>query len=236
MLEPVLKIFCQRESRRVTALWIFLQALQANRGKLAIYLRIQQARFARLGLDEQSERFVRSLCSKRRLVGKQLVKYCAQSVHVCRACKLGIFTASLFWCHVTRGAHYSWCVREGALRFDQSREAEIGQMRFAVCVEQNVSRFDVAMEDSVLVRVMDRARYFGDYFCRLPHGHWRTAYHFIKLAAFDELHAEVAGTIALAHFVDGNDARVIKTRGGCRFAAKALQVRSAGPLTKLKNF
>ena len=50
MLEPVLQIFCQRESRRVTALWILLEALQANRGKLAVYLRIQQARFARLGL------------------------------------------------------------------------------------------------------------------------------------------------------------------------------------------
>src|SRR5947199_2153972 len=109
-------------------------------------------------------------------------------------------------------------------------------MWFAVCVEQNVSRFDVTMKDSVLVREMNRACHFGDYFCRLPHRHWRTAYHVIKLAALDKLHAEVAGTITLAHFVDGNDACVIKTRGGCRFPAKALQVRSAGPLTNLKNF
>jgi hypothetical protein len=109
-------------------------------------------------------------------------------------------------------------------------------MRFAVCVEQNVSRLDVTMKDAVLVRVMDRARHFGDYFRRLPHRHWRTAYHFIKLTAFDKFHAEIAGAVALAHFVDGNDARVIKTRGGCRFAAKTFQVCSAGPLTKLKNF
>src|SRR2546421_10944087 len=89
-------------------------------------------------------------------------------------------------------------------------------MRFAVRVEQNVSRLNVAMEDSVFVCVMNRARYFGDYFRRLSHRHWRTANHFIKLAAFDELHAEVAGAVTLAHFVDGNDARVIKTCGGCR--------------------
>ena len=88
----------------------------------------------------------------------------------------------------------------------------------------------------MLVRVMDSARHFGDYFRCLPHGHRRTAYHFIQLAAFDELHAEVAGTITLAHFVDGNDARVIKTRRGSGFPAKTLQVRSAGPLSKPKNF
>ena len=109
-------------------------------------------------------------------------------------------------------------------------------MRFAVRVEQNVSRLNVAMEDSVFVCVMNRARYFGDYFRRLSHRHWRTANHFIKLAAFDELHAEVAGAVTLAHFVDGNDARVIKTCGGCRFPTKALHVRSAGPLTNPKNF
>src|SRR5215510_15359 len=109
-------------------------------------------------------------------------------------------------------------------------------MRFAVCVEQNVSRFDVTMEDSVLVREMDRARHFGDCFGRLSHRHWRTAYNFIKLATLDKFHTEVAGTITLAHFVDGNDACMIKTRGGCRFPAKALQVRPAGPLANPKNF
>jgi hypothetical protein len=109
-------------------------------------------------------------------------------------------------------------------------------MRFAVRVEQNVSRLDVTMNDSMLVRVVDSARHFGHYFRRLPHRHWRTAYHFIKLAALDELHAEVAGAVTLAHFVDGNDARVIEARGGCRFPAKALQVRSTGPLTNPKNF
>src|SRR5262249_48154841 len=109
-------------------------------------------------------------------------------------------------------------------------------MQFAVGVEQNVSRFDVAMENSVLVRVMDRARHFGDYFRRLSHRHWRAAYHFIKLAALDKFHAEVAGTITLAHFVDGNDACVIKTGSSCRFAAKTLQMRSACPLARADDF
>jgi len=43
----------------------------------------------------------------------------------------------------------------------------------------------------------------------------------IKLATFDQFHAEIAGTITLAHFVDRDDAWMIETGGGLRFAAKS---------------
>ena len=59
-------------------------------------------------------------------------------------------------------------------RLDESREAEVGQMRFAFCVEQNVSWFDVAMKNAVLVRVVNSARYLRDQFDRLSDWHWLT--------------------------------------------------------------
>src|SRR5437762_2891842 len=40
MLEPTFEILGQRESGRVTTLWIFLEALQADRAQIAIYFRI----------------------------------------------------------------------------------------------------------------------------------------------------------------------------------------------------
>ena len=48
--------------------------------------------------------------------------------------------------------------------------------------------------------------------------------HFIQLAAFDELHAEVALAIALADLVNGNNAWMFEA--GCSFClpAKALQM------------
>src|ERR1051326_8705861 len=95
-------------------------------------------------------------------------------------------------------------------------------MRFAACVEQDVSRLDVAMEDSVLVRVVHRARHFGYYFRRPPPRYRRSAYDFVKLTAFDKFHAEIARSITLAHLIDGNDKRVIEACGGCRFASKTL--------------
>jgi hypothetical protein len=46
------EVFGQRESGRVTLAWILLEALQANGGELAIYLRIQRTWWPRLGIEK----------------------------------------------------------------------------------------------------------------------------------------------------------------------------------------
>ena len=91
-----------------------------------------------------------------------MVKHCAQSINIGRASELGVISDCLFRRHVTRRAQHFHRARDGALRFDQSRQPEIGEMWFAFCVEQNVSRLDVAMQNAVLVRVMNSARQLGD--------------------------------------------------------------------------
>src|SRR5262249_46083164 len=111
---------------------------------------------------------VRCLGGKRRTARRQIVKHCAKSVHIYATCKLGVVTCGLVWRPVNRCTHQFLRACGGVLRMLQSLVTNIGQMRFAACVEQKVSRLDVAMEDSVLVRMMDGARHLGDYFCRLP--------------------------------------------------------------------
>jgi hypothetical protein len=105
-------------------------------------------------------------------------------------------------------------------------------MWFAFYIEQDISRFDVSMQDAVFVRVMNGASYLCNELRRLPCRHRVTADYFIKLTAFDEFHAEIAGTLALAYFVDGNNARMIEAGGSFCFPTKALQVRFGRPLTK----
>src|SRR4029453_12947620 len=109
-------------------------------------------------------------------------------------------------------------------------------MRFTVCIEQNVPRFDVPMQNSVLMRVMHYARYLRDEFRRLPNRHRGAPNDFVKLPAFNEFHAEITGAVAFAYFVNWNDARVIETRGGFRFPAETFHVRFARPLTKVNDF
>ena len=92
------------------------------------------------------------------------------------------------------------------------------------------------MHNPVLMRVMHSPSHLRDKFRRVPDRHRLAPDYFIELAAFDEFHAEIARAIALTHFIDRNDARMIEAGGSFRFPAKALQVRFAGPLTKANDF
>src|SRR6266487_2619274 len=98
-------------------------------------------------------------------------------------------------------------------------------MRFALCVQQNVSRFDITMQYAVFVRVMNSTCDVRDQFHRPPDRHWLAPSHFVKLAAFDELHAEVTRAIALADFMDWNDAVMLQPRRGFGFETETSQVR-----------
>src|SRR6266536_65494 len=103
-------------------------------------------------------------------------------------------------------------------------------MRFAFCIDENVARLDVAVQDAVFVRMMNRARQFGDAFRRSASRNGLALGHFIESSAIDELHAEVAGTLALAHFVNGNDARMVQAGGRLGFLMETPQVGFGGPL------
>src|ERR1043166_86433 len=58
----------------------------------------------------------------------------------------------------------------------------------------------------------------------------------IELAAFDELHAEVARPVTLADFVNRHDLRMFQTRCCFRFLTKPSQVRGAGKVTEPNYF
>src|SRR5215469_2417609 len=109
-------------------------------------------------------------------------------------------------------------------------------MRFAFAVPQNVSRLDVPMQNSVFMRVVHGAGHLRDEFRRLASRQRRAPDYLVKLTAFDELHAEKARAISLAHFVDWNDAWMIEAGSGFGFPAKAFEVRPARPLTQGNNF
>src|SRR5439155_27113000 len=109
-------------------------------------------------------------------------------------------------------------------------------MGFALLIEEDVPWFDVTMQNAVFMRVMHSAREFRDQFHRVADRHRLTLDHFVKLTAFHEFHAEVASATALAHLIDGNDARMVETGGDFGFPTKTFQVGLARPLTKADDF
>jgi hypothetical protein len=105
-------------------------------------------------------------------------------------------------------------------------------MRFPTSIQQNVSRLDVTMQDSMFVREPNSAR---DLRSQLRSASRRDRFaleHFIQLPAFDEFHAEVTRAVALSDFVDRNNARMIQTRRRFRFLPKPFDVSFCRPMAE----
>src|SRR6185295_19363175 len=71
-------------------------------------------------------------------------------------------TGGLFGGHVGRGTEEGVFQGQGAFFFEDAGEAEICDVRFGGRVEKDVGGFEVAVEDSVLVGVVDGGGDFGE--------------------------------------------------------------------------
>src|SRR5205823_6767972 len=92
------------------------------------------------------------------------------------------------------------------------------------------------MKYAALVSVMNCACDFGDQFCGAPDRHYFARGDCIELSPFDKFHAEVTGAIALADFVNRNNAWMLEAGGGFCFATESLQMRFSGPMAKADHF
>src|SRR5439155_16058208 len=161
--------------------------------------------------DEQYlGRLVRRTAGKRWMISEQLVEHRTKSINIRGIAEFCVFTGSMLRRHVTGCAQRLTRARDCAFSFDQSRQAKVGQLRFAFCIEQNIPRFNISMQNPVFVRVMHSARDLCDQFRRLPDRYRRALDYLVKLTAFYELHAAVTSAFALAALVAWNYARIVE--------------------------
>src|SRR6476661_7539783 len=98
-------------------------------------------------------------------------------------------------------------------------------MRFTFFIQQHVSRFDVPMQNAVPVRVVHGTRQLCNQFHGATDWYRLTLSYLVELAAFDEVHAEVATTVALTDFMNRNYEWVVQARRCFGFESKPLQMR-----------
>src|SRR5437667_12718142 len=98
------------------------------------------------------------------MASQQLVEHRAKAINIGEAADGRVITYCLFRRHVTGRAQHFHRARDGALRLDQSCQSEVREVWFTFLVEQDVSRFDVAMKNVVLMSVINGARHLCDYF------------------------------------------------------------------------
>ena len=131
---------------------------EGDRRKVAICFWIVKPWLSRLRFQNHPDSFIGCAPGERRMAGEQLIKDCAKSVNISCAREPRLVTSGLLGRHVTRRSQYLQSTRDRALCFHQPRQTEVSQMRFTFSIDHYVSRLDVAMQNAVLVCVMNGAR------------------------------------------------------------------------------
>src|SRR5204863_2883532 len=110
----------------------------------------------------------------------------------------------------------------GAFCLNQPGQSKIGQVWFTFGIEQNISRLNVAMQNPVLMRVVDGACQFRNQL-RGSTDLYRLAFcHSVQRFAVAKAHAEITATIPFADLVNGYDGRMIEPGRSFSFQSKQL--------------
>ena len=107
----------------------------------------------------------------------------------------------------------------------QAGEAEVGDLHPALGGDQDVGGLDVAVDDALAVRVVQRVADLAMMMVERLRGVEAGAVDdLVEIGALDELHDEVEVAFArgLAEVVDGDDARVAELGEGAGFALEAV--------------
>src|SRR5688572_24984085 len=103
------------------------------------------------------------------------------------------------------------------------RDAEVHDLRFAFIRYADVGRLDIAVHDTVLVRVREAHQNVDDDVELCLKLEWLLARHqLLEIGPVEELHRDEEVTIHLAEVVDGYDVGMLERSGRLRFAQEPL--------------
>ena len=231
-MQVVGQILCAR----VAAGRVLVQALQANGFQVARHPRVDPRRRRRFLGDHPALGLDRGRPVERRAPGESLVQDRAQRVDVRRRADFCHFAQGLLGRHVTGRAQPSPGVRQFRSGADEPGQAEVRDHRRAPRVravdrrsgEENVGRFQVAVNDTALVRELNGDGERGDQFRGPARVRQRTGELLREGSALDQFHREVRPPLVLADLVDRHDVRVPQRRRGLDLALESCPLLRAG--------
>ena len=216
---------------------IFLQTFQADGGQVAVHAPAEAAGMFRLRLNDRTQGFQGRRPEERRLAKQHFVKDGAEAVDVRRRAGVLAVAAGLLRGHVGgRAEDGSGCRRRNARPAHYFGEAEVGEVRLAGGIDDDVGRLDVAVQHAAPVRVVHGANNLahqpdggGLVLAQaglLAEGGGRAksfrADELVQPSALDEFHAEERASLMFADVVNGDDVRVPQTAGGFRLDLDAV--------------
>src|SRR5665213_1852294 len=177
----------------------------------------------------------RRVTNERRATGEHLVEDDAERVDI--AATVDRSTLGLFGREVRRGSHDRTFF--GQLVFDRHRlgDAEVGDLYLAIARDQNVARLDVAVNDTVAMRVTEGRRDLR-YQSRRMRRRERSpaAQHVGERRAVHQFHDNEVRAVVFAPVKDRHDVRMREVRRRLGFATEALDEQRVGAEFRIQSF
>src|SRR5207249_3485577 len=131
---------------------------------------------------------------------EKLVQDRTEAVDIRRRCQ-GLLALGLLGRHVAGGADDGTALRLASAALHALGQAEVGDMRLTLAVEEDVAGLEVAVEDAALVGVVDRAGNPGQKIGSGPRDADEPRNLLRQIAALDQLHAEIMLPLVRADLV-----------------------------------
>ena len=143
----------------------------------------------------------RGKASQRQLAGEHLIKHHAEAVDV-RTVIHAARLLDLLRCHVGRGAELGPALRQHhptvAVFIEDLGDAEVGDLHSALRIQQDVLRFDVAVQHALAVGILQSFTHHGNDVQRLLWREAPRAHGLPQVHTIDVFHGEEAEAAALA--------------------------------------
>ena len=166
---------------------------------------------------------------ERRRAGERLEQHAGERVHVGPA--VDVAAARLLGRHVVRRAHREAGPRQPVVGLAPLGQAEVGQERVLAAVapgDQHVRRLDVAVDEAVRVRDVERARDLATMRAARSRLERRPGQQRAEVGALDEAHGHVEDAVLLAGVEHLDRVRVVdrRPRRGTRCSKRARKTGS----------
>ncbi len=162
------------------------------------------------------------IAAERKLAGEQLEEDHAEAVNIASAVGLVAFAARLLGGHVRRSAEHAAVDRERELAGVALGQAKIHDVRLAFEIDHHVARLEIAMDDALLVGIVQGAGDLSAKLGGLARGEALGREPVSERDAADKVADDVDRVLGASDFVNAHDVGVAKLRGDAGLAIELL--------------
>ncbi len=159
------------------------------------------------------QRLHRRRCLERRAAGHERVQGRTERIHIGSGADLGAVPPGLLWRHVAGRPHDLARARQPAVELQILHQTEIRDPWVAVPIQEDVARFQVTMDHTPAVSVLNRLSHLGHQRGCIARRQGPLGQTLREALALDKGHGEIMLAVVLADLKDPHNPRMVEVGG-----------------------